>query len=190
MATALRCRTRSGILLLSVLRSFTHTHTHTHTHKLRLFHLSSCLSVLFLPSLLLSSPLLSVCFSLSLSIRFCLVFFVYIFLHYITISFYHFYPPSPSAFLFSTSFSLFLPPSFYSIPSGILRLHPSSLLCCVFLSFLPLFLLLHSNISSNHPLLFVPFFPFLSFRLSSLPLSLVCFSSFSNFFITYTFQPF
>ena len=134
MATAVRCRTRNGFLLLYVLRSLTHTQAASGP--------SCFLSVLFLPFLLLSSPLLSVSFSLPLSIPFCLVFFIYNILPYII------------------------------------------------LSFLSLFLLLHSNISSNHPLLFVPFFPFLRFRLSPLPLPLVYFSSFSNLFIVYTFHPF
>ena len=103
-----------------------------------------CLSVLLLPFLFLSSPLLLVSFSLPLSIPFCLVFFVYILLPYITISIIFIFIRSPSFKYFLQSSSSF----------------------CFF------------------------FFLFLSFRLYSLPLPLVYLSSFSNFFILYTFHHF
>jgi len=193
--TTVRCRTRNGCLLLSVLRSFTHkrarahTHTHTHTHKLRLFHLSSYLYLFLLLFLLLSSPLFLVCFSLSLSIRFCLVFLVYTYLS--SLHYYIFLPCSSSfsfCFFFSTSFSLFLPS--LSIP-----------FCLVFfvyilLPYIPIsfshfylyFFPLNYTFPSNHPLFFCSVLSFLSFRLSPLPLPLVYFSSFSNFLIFCTYH--
>ena len=137
--------------------------------------------------LLFSSLFVLFCFSLPLSIRFCLVFFVYTFLPYINTAFYHFYPPSFSALFFYTFLFCF------SLPLSI----RFSLVFFVYIlvPYIATFSIIFIFISS--PLFtyflqtsFFPFFPLLSFLLSSLPLPLVYFSTFSNFFIVHNFHPF
>ena len=70
---------------------------------------------------------------------------------------------------FSFPFCFFLPHFFQSLSPSLFLFRSvwyssftSFFLSLIYLLFLSLFLLLHSNISSNHPLLFVPFFTFLT----------------------------